>query len=50
MNEAKANPLAKVDGNGNQRAGQWLLCWRNAGWVESSGVGQFQKTDKFGRL
>jgi hypothetical protein len=37
--------VARVDDVG----GQWLLVWLNAGWIVSAGVGQFRKTEKFGK-
>lgn len=40
---------AKLDGNGNNRAGQWLMVWRNKGWVETGAPGQFKKTESFGK-
>jgi hypothetical protein len=38
--------VARVDDN----AVTWLLQWRNAGWIESAGVNQFKKTEKFGSI
>jgi hypothetical protein len=40
---------ARLDGNGNQRAGQWLMTWRNKDWIDSVGTNNWRKTDKFGK-
>ena len=36
---------ARVDEN----AGQWLLVWKNKGWIEPAGVNTFRQTAKFGK-
>ena len=37
--------MARTDEN----VGVWLMNWRNKGWIESAGVNQYKKTEKFGR-
>lgn len=37
--------VARTEAN----AGQWLLAWLNKGWIESAGVNQYRRTEKFGK-
>jgi hypothetical protein len=38
---------ARLDGEPT-RASNWIFAWKNKGWIEPNGFGQYKKTEAFG--